>query len=190
MSTATATERATTATATETWVIDSYHSEIQFKVKHLVITTVTGKFSSFSGKVISENDDFSDAKVWFSADINSISTGAEARDNHLKSPDFFDAEGHPQLTFESTGFEKRGNDYIMKGDLTIRGVTKPIELDVEFLGTEKDPFYGKTKAGFEINGKILRKDFGLQWDVLAESGGAVVSNEVKIHANVQLDKEA
>lgn len=185
MSTVTATE-----TATSTWSIDSYHSEIHFKVKHLVITTVTGKFSSFSGKVVTEGNDFTNAKVSFSADINSISTGAEARDNHLKSHDFFDAEGHPQLTFESTGFEKQGKDYILKGDLTIRGVTKPVELDVEFLGTEKDPFYGKTKAGFEINGKINRKDFGLQWDVLTESGGAVVSNEVKIHANVQLDKEA
>lgn len=179
-----------TATATSTWVVDTYHSEIHFKVKHLVITTVTGKFSSFSGKVVAENDDFSNAKVSFTADIASLSTGADARDTHLKSPDFFDAEGHPQLTFESTGFEKKGSDYILKGDLTIRGVTKPVELDVEFLGTEKDPFYGKTKAGFEINGKINRKDFGLQWDVLTESGGAVVSNEVKIHANIQLDKEA
>ncbi|HLO80051.1 MAG TPA: YceI family protein [Chitinophagaceae bacterium] len=179
-----------TATATSTWVIDNYHSEVHFKVKHLVITTVTGKFNSFSGKVVTENDDFTDAKISFNADINSISTGAEGRDNHLKSADFFDAESHPQLTFESTGFSKKGGDYILNGDLTIRGVTKPVELNVEFLGIEKDPFYGKTKAGFEINGKIHRKDFGLQWDVLTESGGAVVSNEVKLHANIQLDKEA
>jgi polyisoprenoid-binding protein YceI len=179
-----------TAAATTTWAVDTYHSEVHFKVKHLVITTVTGKFSSFSGKVVTENDDFTNAKISFSADINSISTGAEARDNHLKSADFFDAENNPHLTFESTGFEKKGSDYVLKGDLTIRGVTKPVELDVEFLGFEKDPFYGKTKAGFEINGKIHRKDFGLQWDVLTETGGAVVSNEVKLHANIQLDKEA
>jgi polyisoprenoid-binding protein YceI len=178
-----------TATATTTWAIDSYHSEIQFKVKHLVITTVTGKFRDFKGEVVTENDDFTNAKVNFSADISSIETGAEARDNHLKSADFFDAENHPRLSFESTGFEKKGDKYVLKGDLTIRGVTRPVELDVEFLGVEKDPFYGKTKAGFELNGKIMRKDFGLQWDVLTESGGAVVSNEVRIHANIQVDKQ-
>jgi len=178
-----------TATSTTTWTIDAYHSEVLFKVKHLVITTVTGKFKNFTGKVETENNDFTNAQIQFTADVNSIDTGAEARDNHLKSGDFFDAENHPELSFVSTGFEKRSDAYVLNGDLTIRGITKPVSLDVEFLGVEKDPFYGKTKAGFELNGKIHRKDFGLQWDVLTETGGAVVSNEVKIHANIQVDRE-
>jgi polyisoprenoid-binding protein YceI len=177
-----------TATATTTWAIDTMHSEISFKVKHLVITTVTGKFKNFSGKVVTDNDDFSNAKIEFSADVNSIDTGAEARDGHLKSPEFFDAAAFPEISFKSTGFSKKGDNYELNGDLTIRDVTKNISLDVEYLGTSKDPFYGKTKAGFELNGKILRKDFGLQWDVLTETGGAVVSNEVKLHMNIQVDR--
>lgn len=177
-----------TAAATTTWAIDTMHSEISFKVKHLVITTVTGKFKNFSGKVVSASDDFDGAQVEFTADVNSIDTGAEARDGHLKSPDFFDAAGFPEISFKSTSFTKNGDGYTLVGDLTIRGVSKSVSLDVDYLGTTKDPFYGKTKAGFEINGKILRKDFGLQWDVLTETGGAVVSNEVKLHLNVQVDK--
>jgi polyisoprenoid-binding protein YceI len=177
-----------TATATTTWAIDTMHSEISFKVKHLVITTVTGKFKNFSGKVVTDNDDFSNAKIEFSADVNSIDTGAEGRDGHLKSPEFFDAAAFPEISFKSTNFSKKGDNYELNGDLTIRDVTKNISLDVEYLGTSKDPFYGKTKAGFELNGKILRKDFGLQWDVLTETGGAVVSNEVKLHLNIQIDR--
>lgn len=178
----------TATTTATTWAIDTLHSEISFKVKHLVITTVTGKFKTFSGKVVSENDDFTNAQIEFSADVNSIDTGAEARDGHLKSPDFFDAAGFPEIAFKSSSFTKEGDSYVLTGDLTIRGVTKSVTLDVDYLGTSKDPFYGKTKAGFEINGKILRKDFGLQWDVLTETGGAVVSNEVKLHMNIQVDK--
>lgn len=164
------------------------HSEISFKVKHLVITTVTGKFKNFSGKVVATNDDFTGAQIEFSADVNSIDTGAEARDGHLKSPDFFDAAAFPEISFKSTGFSRKGDNYELVGDLTIKGVTKSVSLDVEYLGTNKDPFYGKTKAGFELNGKIQRKDFGLQWDVLTETGGAVVSNDVKLHLNIQIDK--
>lgn len=177
-----------TATATTTWAIDTMHSEISFKVKHLVITTVTGKFKNFSGKVVATNDDFTGAQIEFSADVNSIDTGAEARDGHLKSPDFFDAAAFPEISFKSTGFSRKGDNYELVGDLTIKGVTKSVSLDVEYLGTNKDPFYGKTKAGFELNGKIQRKDFGLQWDVLTETGGAVVSNDVKLHLNIQIDK--
>ena len=179
---------ATTPTTATTWAIDAMHSEIIFKVKHLVITTVTGKFKTFAGKIVTENEDFNNAQIEFTADINSIDTGAEARDGHLKSPDFFDAANFPEISFKSTSFTKQGGDYKLAGDLTLHGVTKNINLDVEFLGTSKDPFYGKTKAGFEINGKILRKDFGLQWDVLTETGGAVVSNEVKLHINIQVDR--
>jgi polyisoprenoid-binding protein YceI len=177
-----------TAATTTTWAIDTMHSEISFKVKHLVITTVTGKFKNFSGKVVSGNDDFTGAQIEFSADVNSIDTGAEARDGHLKSPDFFDAAGFPEISFKSTSFTRKGDQYELVGDLTIKGVTKSVSLEVDYLGTNKDPFYGKTKAGFELNGKIQRKDFGLQWDVLTETGGAVVSNDVKLHLNIQVDK--
>jgi polyisoprenoid-binding protein YceI len=175
-------------TSTYTWSIDAFHSEIHFKVKHLVITTVTGKFKNFSGKVETANEDFSNAKIEFSADVNSIDTGAEARDTHLKSPDFFDAEKYPELSFKSKSFTKKGDDYILTGDLTIRDITRTVELSVEFAGITKDPFYGKTKAGFELNGKINRKDFGLVWGALTETGGAVVSDEVKLHANIQVDR--
>ena len=177
-----------TLPTTTTWSIDTFHSEILFKVKHLVITTVTGRFNSFSGEVETENDDFSNAKIKFTADTKSIDTGAEGRDTHLKSADFFDAEKYPELTFSSKSFTKKGEDYILLGDLTIRDVTKPVELKVEYGGATKDPFYGKTKAGFELNGKINRKDFGLVWGALTETGGAVVGDEIKIHANIQVDR--
>jgi polyisoprenoid-binding protein YceI len=179
---------ATAPLTSTTWSIDSFHSEIHFKVKHLVITTVTGKFRNFSGSVETDNDDFNNASIAFTADVNSIDTGAEARDTHLKSPDFFDAEKYPALSFKSTSFTKKGEDYILKGNLTIRDITRPVELSIEYAGTTKDPFYGKTKAGFELNGKINRKDFGLVWGALTETGGAVVSDEVKLHANIQVDR--
>jgi polyisoprenoid-binding protein YceI len=124
-----------------TWSIDTFHSEIYFKVKHLVITTVTGKFRNFNGKVETENADFSNAKIEFSADVNSIDTGAEGRDNHLKSPDFFDAENYPELSFKSSSFSKKGDDYILTGDLTIRDITRPVELRVEFNELQKIPLW-------------------------------------------------
>ena len=184
MSTATATPTATTTT----WAIDTMHSEISFKVKHLLITTVTGKFKNFSGKMVAEDEGFDNAQIEFSADVNSIDTGVDGRDEHLKSPEFFDATAFPEISFKSTSFTKKGSDYKLVGDLTLHGVTKSITLDAEYLGTTKDPFYGITKAGFEVNGKILRKDFGLQWDVLTETGGAVVSNDIKLHINIQVNR--
>jgi polyisoprenoid-binding protein YceI len=165
------------------------HSEIQFRVRHMVISTVTGSFQQFEGKIEADNDDFSDAKVSFSADINSIFTGNEQRDGHLKSPDFFDAANHPKLTFESTAFRKTGSDtYEVTGNLTIRGNTKPVTLKAEHGGTTKD-LYGNTKAGFEINGKISRKEYGLTWDAITEAGGAVVSDEIRLALNVQVAKQ-
>jgi polyisoprenoid-binding protein YceI len=179
-----------TLTATKTtWVIDALHSEISFKAKHLVITTVTGKFKSFSGHVETSTTDFSDAKIHFTADIASIDTGSEQRDGHLKSGEFFDAESFPTLSFVGDRLEKiDGEKYKLHGKLTIRNITQPVEMDVEYAGIHKDPFYGKTKAGFELNGKIHRKDFGLSWDVLTEVGSAVVSNDIRIHCNIQLDR--
>ncbi len=173
-----------------TWVIDPSHSEISFKVKHLVVATMTGKFDSFEGKMESTSDDFNGANISFSADIASINTGNADRDGHLKSDDFFNAETFPKLTFKSTSFTKTGdNEYKLVGDITIRDTTKSIELAVEYGGTVVDP-WGNTKAGFELNGKLKRKDFNLKWDVLTEAGGAVVSDEVKLHVNVEIHKQA
>jgi len=167
------------------WTIDKDHSEITFKVKHLVISTVTGKFNEFDATLESENGDFEGSDISFEAMIDSIDTNNEDRDNHLKSEDFFNAEEHPKLLFESTSFEKTGEDeYKLVGDLTIRGNTKTVELDAEYGGTVEDP-YGNTKAGFEINGKINRKDFGLTWNAVTEAGNVVVSDKVKLNLNVQ-----
>lgn len=172
------------------WGIDTAHSEINFKVKHLVISTVTGKFNSFDATAETENDDFEDAQIRFEADINSIDTNNEDRDNHLKSDDFFNAEEHPKMTFESRSFKKSGkNRYKLIGDLTIRGNTKTVELDATYGGTVQDP-YGQTKAGFEVTGEINRKEFGLKWDAVTEAGNLVVSNEVKLVLSVQFTKEA
>lgn len=170
------------------WQIDPTHSEVQFKVKHLVISTVTGSFNSYEGKIEADGDDFENAEAYFSADIDSITTNNEDRDTHLKSDDFFNAEEFPQLTFESTSFEKTGDgEYKMTGDLTIRDVTKEVELDVVHGGTVGDP-YGNTKAGFEVTGTINRKEFGLTWDAVTETGNVVVGDKIKLQLNVQLVK--
>ena len=176
------------ATAT-IWVLDPMHSEVQFKVKHLVISTVSGFFKSFEGELDTENDDFSDAKISFSLDINSIDTNQSQRDEHLKSAEFFDAEKYPKISFKSTSFTKSGEDeYKLAGDLTVKDVTKPVTLDVEFGGSADD-FYGNTKAGFEISGKINRKDFGLTWDGVTEAGSIVVGEDIKLLINVQFAKQ-
>jgi polyisoprenoid-binding protein YceI len=170
------------------WVIDPAHSEIQFKVKHLVISNVTGGFDKFGGTVYSTGNDFTDAQIDFKADINSINTNQPDRDNHLKSPDFFDAANHPELSFVSKGLRKKGNSgFVLSGDLTIRGMSKQIELEGEFGGIVKDP-YGNTKAGFELTGKINRKEFGLHWNAITEAGGMVVADEIKLMMNVELVK--
>jgi polyisoprenoid-binding protein YceI len=177
-----------TATLTK-WTADTAHSEINFKVKHLVISTVTGKFNEFDAFIETENEDFEDAQVQFEADINSIDTNNEDRDNHLKSDDFFNAGEHPKLTFVSRSFRKSGkNEYKVTGDLTIRGNTKTVELDAVYGGTVQDP-YGQTKAGFEVTGAIDRKEFGLKWDAVTEAGNLVVSNEVKLELSVQFTRE-
>ncbi|TNE80313.1 MAG: polyisoprenoid-binding protein [Bacteroidetes bacterium] len=171
-----------------TWAIDPAHSEIQFKVKHLVISTVTGYFRQFSGEVKTTGEGFENAEISFAADVNSIDTNQEMRDNHLKSADFFAADEFPQLTFKSSAFEHvGGDDYKLTGILSIRGISKEVILDVEFGGAAVDG-YGNQKAGFEINGKIKRKEFGLNWDAVTEAGGVVVSDEVKLHLNVQVNK--
>lgn len=178
-------------TQTQTvWAIDPSHSEIQFKIKHLVISTVTGYFRSFNGQLSTSGEGFDNANVAFTADIDSIDTNNEHRDGHLKSDDFFSAEQFPQLTFESTSFTKKGEDtFELRGNLTIKGTTKEVVLSAELGGVAVDP-YGNEKAGFELNGKINRKEFGLNWDAVTEAGGVVVSDEVRLHMNVQVNKQA
>ena len=165
------------------WAIDPTHSEVSFKVKHLVISTVTGYFKSFEGGAESSSDDFQGAKVSFTADINSIDTNQADRDNHLKSADFFDAEKFPKMSFSGVL-----NGSTLTGDLTIKDVTKTVDLDVDFGGVVADP-YGNTKAGFEIEGKISRKEFGLTWNFVTEAGSVVVSDQVRIVLSVQLVKQ-
>jgi polyisoprenoid-binding protein YceI len=175
-----------TLTATKTtWGIDPTHTEVQFKVKHLVISTVTGFFRKFSGSIVTESEDFNGAEVKFSLDVSSIETNQADRDTHLKSPDFFAAEQHPTIDFTGSLKKVEGSDYKLNGDLTIRGTKKPISLNVEFGGTTVDP-WGNTRAGFEVNGKLNRKDFGLNWNALTEAGGMVVSEEVKLHINAEV----
>ncbi|MDR6562108.1 MULTISPECIES: YceI family protein [unclassified Arcicella] len=175
--------------STTIWAIDPSHSEVQFKVKHLVITTVTGHFKEFSGTV-EAGDDFEDAKISFEAKVDSISTNSEQRDGHLKSADFFEVEKYPTLSFTSTKFTKKDDDeFELVGDLTIKGVTNPVKLAVEYGGTATDP-WGNVKAGFELTAKINRKDFGLTWNAPTEAGGVLVSEEVKLIANIQLLKQA
>jgi len=177
-----------TATATKTtWGIDTTHTEVQFKVKHLVIATVTGFFKKFSGSVVSETEDFDGATVNFSLEVNSIDTNQADRDAHLKSADFFAADQYPTLDFTGTLKKVSGNDFKLNGDLTIRGITKAAVLDVEFGGIMVDP-WGNTKAGFEITGKVNRKEFGLNWNAITEAGGMVVSEDVKILVNAEVAK--
>ena len=178
-----------TATKTTTrWNLDSAHSEITFKVKHMMITNVSGSFQNFSANVETEDQDFTKSKISFAADTNSLNTGNNDRDNHLKSADFFNAETNPQIKFISNKFEaKDENEYILSGDLTIKDVTQPVTFDVEFGGIGKDP-WGNEKAGFALSGKIKRTDFGLNWNAALETGGVLVGEEVKLFAEIQLVK--
>ncbi|WP_367864780.1 YceI family protein [Pedobacter sp. WC2423] len=175
--------------ATTKWVLDPTHSELQFKVKHLMISTVTGSFNEFSAELDTDNDDFEHSAVSFKAGVDSIDTGNKDRDGHLIGGDFFNAADFPVVSFVSTSFTKDGDDYQLKGDLTIKDVTKPVTLDVEFGGTAQDP-WGNTKAGFTIKGKINRTDFGLTYNAALETGGVMLGEEVKILGELQFAKQA
>ncbi|RAR47769.1 YceI family protein [Flavobacterium lacus] len=173
--------------ATTKWAIDPTHSQIGFKVKHMMFTNVSGMFGTYDATIETEGDNFENASIEFSAEINSISTNNADRDNHLKSGDFFDAENNPKLTFKATSFTKNGGDYELSGDLSFRGVTKSVKLSAEFSGLMKDP-WGNTKAGLNISGKINRKDWGLTWNSALETGGVLVGEEVKLNIELQLLK--
>ncbi|MFS8617544.1 MAG: YceI family protein [Solitalea sp.] len=171
------------------WTLDPTHSELTFKVKHLMITNVKGEFRKFDAVVESDGDDFSNASVSATIDASSIDTNNADRDGHLKSADFFDAENHPEITFESTGLTKLDDaNYQLKGLLGMKGEKKEVVLDVDFGGFVKDP-YGNEKAGFSISGKINRKDWGLNWNAALETGGVMVSDEVRLNGEVQLVKQ-
>lgn len=173
--------------ATTKWVLDPTHSELQFKVKHLMISNVTGSFNVINATVDTDSGDFKKAAVSFTADVTSVDTGNDQRDGHLKQADFFDTEKFPSMSFDAKEYDASTGK--ITGDLTIKDVTKPVTLDVEFNGINKDP-WGNEKAGFSLTGKINRKDFGLGFNAVLETGGALLSEDVRINAEVQLVKQA
>jgi len=176
--------------ATTKWVLDSTHSELGFKIKHLMITNVSGSFNNFQGEVETEGEDFSTAQINVTVDMASISTNNEQRDEHLRNSDFFEVENHPELTFKSTRIEKVDSDtFTLNGELTLKGITKPVKLNVEYNGVTKDPWGGE-RAGFVITGKINRSDWGVNFNGVLETGGLMLGEEVKINSEVQLVKQA
>ncbi|WP_291130860.1 YceI family protein [Flavobacterium sp. UBA7682] len=175
--------------AKTTWAIDPTHSEIGFKVKHMMFTNVSGKFNLFDADIENEEENFETAAINFSAEVNSINTGNDDRDNHLRSADFFDVENFGKLTFKSTNVKKvNEGEYKISGDLTIKDVTKSITLDTEYSGLMKDP-WGNTKIGLSLNGKINRREFGLTWNAALETGGVLVGEDIKLNAEVQFVKQ-
>lgn len=177
------------ATAVNTqWSVDPTHSEVQFKVRHLVISTVTGFFKKFDGTIEQTGEDFDGAKATFAVSTASVDTNMADRDGHLRSEEFFDSEKFENMTFEGTFTKKDEDTYKVNGNLTIKGNSKPVELTAEYGGTMVDG-YGQTKSGFEITGKINRKEFGLNWSAVTEAGGVVVGDDVKLHLNLQFVKK-
>lgn len=171
------------------WVLDPAHSEILFKVRHMMIANVKGEFRKFSATILTEGDDFSKGTAEVSIEAASVFTNNTDRDTHLKSPDFFDVEKYSELKFTGTSFARLDDErYLLKGILEIKGIKKEVSFDVEFGGINKDP-WGNTKAGFSLHGKINRKDWELNWNAALETGGVLVSDEVKITADVQFAKE-
>ncbi len=171
------------------WSLDATHSEINFKIKHLMISTVTGQFKKFNITGFTEGDNFNTARnIEFTTDIESIDTNNEQRDQHLKSADFFNSEDHPQIHFTGNKYDVNGKEGILTGDISIAGITKPISLNIEFGGIVSDP-YGQIKAGFTITGKLSRKDFGITYNASLETGGVLLGDEIKINAEIQLVKQ-
>ncbi len=175
--------------ATTKWVLDPTHSELGFKIKHLMISSVSGSLKSFQAEVETHGEDFTTAQISLSADMASISTNNDQRDAHLRNSDFFEVEKYPELKFTSTKLEKIDNDtFALSGDLTLKGVTRPVKLNVEFNGVTKDPWGGE-RAGFVVTGKINRSDWGVNFNGVLETGGVMLSEEVRIFSEVQLVKQ-
>lgn len=173
--------------STTKWTLDPAHSELQFKVKHMMVSNVTGSIGKFNVTVDTTGADLEDARIQFDAELDSLSTGNEQRDAHLKNEDFFDTGRFPTIHFDSTSFKKVNDngDYELKGELTIQERTRPVTLQVEFGGQAKDP-WGNIKAGFSVSGKINRKDWGLNYNAVLETGGVMVGEEVRILAELQM----
>lgn len=171
-----------------TWKIDNMHSEVGFKVRHMMISNVSGKFGSFDATLSMENDHLAMAQIDFSAEIDSVQTGVADRDGHLKSPDFFDAANHPTLSFSSNEVVQDGDEWKITGNMTIKGVSHPVTLKAEFAGIAVDP-YGQTKAGLTLTGKIKRSDFGLTWSAVTEAGNIVVGDEITLISEAQFVKQ-
>jgi len=172
-----------------TWKIDNMHSEVGFKVRHMMISNVSGNFASFDATLNSADDNLADASFDFSAAIDSIQTGVADRDGHLKSGDFFDAAAYPTLSFKSTEVIQHGGEWKINGDMTIKGISNPVTLTAEFAGIAVDP-YGQTKAGLTITGKIKRSDFGLTWSAVTEAGNVVLGDEITLMSEAQFVKQA
>ncbi len=175
--------------AQDTWKVDPVHSKVTFSVSHLVISEVEGSFKEFSSSFKSEKEDFSDAEISFAINAGSIDTDNDQRDGHLKSEDFFYVEKYPEIKFESTSFKKAGkNKYILVGDLTMRGITKSVTLDVKYGGTIPNDGYGNVKSGFIVKGTLNRMDFGIAWNAKTEHGGWTVGEEVEIEVKLEFVK--
>lgn len=166
-----------------TWTIDPVHSEVGFSVRHMMVSKVRGKFTKFGGELVTA-DDVLGSSVTADIDLASIETGAEQRDAHLRSPDFFDTDNHPLMTYRSTGIRQDGEDFIVDGELTLKGVTRSVPLKLELNGFGPDA-YGGTRAGFSATAEINRQDFGVNWNAAMESGGVVVSDKVAIHLEIE-----
>ena len=176
--------------STTKWSLDQTHSELGFKIKHLMISNVSGAFAKFDVQTETTSEDFSDGQVVAKVEVASINTNNSQRDEHLRNADFFEAETHPNIVFKSTRVEKLDSDsFSLYGDLTIKDITKPVKLAVEFNGIAKDP-WGNVKAGFTIGGKINRKDFGITYNAVMETGGVMLGEDVKISGDIQLVKQA
>jgi polyisoprenoid-binding protein YceI len=175
---------------TTKWVLDPTHSELGFKIKHLMITNVSGSFKTFQAEVATNGTDFSGAEINLTAEMSSITTNNEQRDAHLRAADFFEVDKYPELKFKSTKVEKTGDDtFAVYGELTLKGVTKPVKLSAEYNGVAKDPWGGE-RAGFALTGKINRGDWGVSFNGVLETGGVVLSEEVRIHSEIELVKQA
>jgi len=168
---------------TGTWTIDPLHSEVGFSVRHMMVSKVRGKFTKFSGELVTGESPLA-SSVTADIDLASIDTGAEQRDGHLRSPDFFDTENHPAMSYRSTGIRAKGDGYVVDGELTLKGVTKNVPLTLELNGFGPDP-YGGTRAGFTATGEINRQDFGVTWNAAMEHGGVVVSDKVNILLEIE-----
>ena len=175
--------------AQTTWVVDPVHSKVNFSIGHLVISEVDGTFKQFAGKMVTGKEDFTDAKIDFEVEAGSINTDNDQRDGHLRSEDFFYAEKYPKITFKSTAFEKTGsNNYVLKGNLTMRGITKPVRPEVRYGGQVVDG-YGNTRAGFKVTGTLNRMDYGIAWNDKTEHGSLIVGEEVEVQIKLEFIKQ-